>query len=155
MRIIKKERCKFEMSRQVVLIISILLSSIIFSACSSTSISTDYSSSYDVIDDAVTDDTDTETEEEVEVNYLTGDEYEAVNAMLQGSWSSTTGNVYTEFVFDNGNFEVYSEVSGVYGTNSGTYNLTDTDIELHYQNGAVKNARYYIIDGEFSFDMPQ
>lgn len=86
--------------------------------------------------------------------YLTGSEYRKVNNLLEGQWSGYNNGVYTVFTFEDGYFECYVLVSGNRIYNSGTYKITNADIEYYYKNGNVGYGKYEVSGNEMEWWFP-
>lgn len=78
---------------------------------------------------------------------LTGDEYERINSLMQGTFQGrlSTGN-RIEYCFENGSFACYTELGSTILENYGTYTLTEKTLILHYQNGTEKSCPWKIND---------
>ena len=86
--------------------------------------------------------------------YLTGSDYKKVDKLLQGEWSAYNNGVKTVYTFDDGDFECYLEVGGGRIYNSGTYKITNVDIEFYYDNGNVGYSEYEISGNQISWYFP-
>ena len=114
------------------------------SACGATVTTTDNSSAN--INNNYT----TTTTTKVNKYYLTGEELERVETMLEGSWSGKVSGNRVEYNFKGGSFQAYAEIGGQIIQNNGTYRITNVDIELSFQNGTSKVFTYQINGDELA-----
>lgn len=92
------------------------------------------------------------------VTYLTGDEYDRINQLLQCNedeyFEFTVSGQNVKYMFSNGYFSALLTIGNSQVKNEGGYKITKDTVELFFNNGTHQSWPYEVKNGELYLTNP-